>query len=98
MRQQIGNRAGEAQTFFQVGATAFKAGRLLQAAKVIGLSFSLLQSIGHNDVKHALKNFAFVLEQLNYTQVQIQALLAEVAEEYARDRGAGLVRAAFGEE
>ena len=97
-RKQIGDRAGEAQTFYQIGNLAYLKGKLPQATRLIALSFNLYQAIGHNDAKMVAQNLEAVAEQLNYTPEQVQALLAEVAQEYARDRGAGLVRAAFGEE
>ena len=98
INQQIGGRAGEAQTFVQLGVIAFRQGRLLVAARLAALSFGLFQTIGYSETQVAAKNLAVVADQLNYTQEQVEALLAEVAQEYARNRGAGLVRAAFGEE
>ncbi len=97
IKQQIGDRAGEAATFYQLGIAAYEQGKLPQAARLIALSFGLLQTIGHNDARIVAKNLEVVAEQLNYTPEQVEALLAEVAQEYAQDRGAGLVRAAFGE-
>ena len=96
--QQIGDHASEATTFIQLGVGAYRQGKLPQAVRLIALSFGLLQTIGHKDARVAAGWLTTMAEELNYTQDQVEALLAEVAQEYTRDRGAGLVRAAFGEE
>lgn len=97
-RQQIGDRAGEAATFYQIGAMAHRQGKLAPALRLLALSLGLSQAIGHKHARFAAENLEVVAKQLNFTPEQIEALKAEVLQEYERDRGVGLVRAAFGEE
>lgn len=95
--RQIGHRWGEAATFAQLGYVVYEQGGLVEGTRLMALSFSLLQAINHSDTPVFAKFLTEKTEQLNYTPEQIKALLAEVAQEYARDRGARLVRAVFGE-
>jgi tetratricopeptide (TPR) repeat protein len=95
MSQQIGDRAGEAQTFYQIGFTAFKSGQLVEGMRLVALCFLIDQSIGHGETQSDLQALSQMVAQLNYTQEQVGAMLKEVSEEYQKDRGWGLIRAAF---
>jgi tetratricopeptide (TPR) repeat protein/CHAT domain-containing protein len=95
-KQQIGDRVGEAATFYQLGIVADKTGRLVESARLVALSYLIIQSIGHVDVKYALQGLSQIAARLNYTQEQVEAMLREVSEAYEADRGAGLIQAAFG--
>lgn len=98
LRQKIGDHVSEAETVGKLGVTACAQGKLPEGLRLLALSFGLLQTIGHTYAQVAAENLSEVAKHLNYPPEQIEALLAEVAQEYERDRGAGLVRAAFGEE
>jgi len=96
IKQQIGDRAGEAATFYQLGIVAARSGRLAEGTRLVALSFLILQSIGHTNVKHPIQALSQMAAQLNYTQEQVEAMLREISEAYKADRGAGLIQAAFG--
>jgi tetratricopeptide (TPR) repeat protein len=98
MRQQVGGRAGEAATFYQIGIVAVETDRLFEGARLIALSFLIFQSIGHSNIKPALQAHSQLTAQLNYTQEQVEAMLREVDAAYKADRGLGLVQAAFGKQ
>jgi tetratricopeptide (TPR) repeat protein len=97
MRQQIGDRAGEATTFYQIGFTAFKSGKLVEGMRLVALCFLIDQSIGHGETQSDLQMLSQMAAQLNYTQEQFDAMFKEVIEEYQKDRGWALIRAAFPE-
>jgi tetratricopeptide (TPR) repeat protein len=93
-RQQIGDRAGEAATFYQLGFLAAEQGHLAEGVRLVALCFLIDQSIGHGDTESDLRTVTGMATQLNYTQEQFQAMMQEVAEAYRQDRGGGLVRGA----
>ena len=95
IKQQVGDRAGEAVTFYQLGFVAAKLGRLVEGVRLVALSFLIVRSIGHSNVKRASQTLSQMVDELNYTQEQVDAMLQEVTEAYNDDRGAGLIQAAF---
>ena len=95
--QQIGDREGEAATFHQLGVLSHDIGRTLEGLRLVALSFLINESIGHEKAKFSFRNLSRLASQLKYTQKSIDAMLKEVAESYARDRGWSLIRAAFPE-
>jgi tetratricopeptide (TPR) repeat protein len=95
-RQEIGDRYGEAATFFQLGILAAKVGRLAEGARLVALCFLIDQSIGHGDAEKDSRSLAGMATDLKYTPEQVQALLREVTQAYQKDRGRGLLDAAFG--
>ncbi len=97
INQQIGNRATEAATFFQLGMLTVQKERLLEGARLVAVCFLIDESIGHGDTENDLRALASLASQLNYSEEQLRILLQQVAEEYKTDRGAGLLKAAFGE-
>ncbi len=92
---QIGDRAGEAVTFYQLGFLAAKQGRLAQGARLIALCYLIDQAIGHGDTESDLRELAGMAAQLNYSPEQLAAMLEEGAESYQADRGKALLAAAF---
>jgi tetratricopeptide (TPR) repeat protein len=95
MRQQLGDRAGEAMTFAGLGILAALFGRAEAGLRLVALSAALLQALGHADLKRVEPWVNRLASQLDYTQEQFDALLAQVREAYRADRGRGLVAAAF---
>ena len=95
IRQQIGDRAGEAATFSQFGIIAWGVGRSQEALRLIALSYLIFANIGHSDAKMSFENLSTVASQLSFSQEQLDALQMEVAEAYRKDRGQGLIDAAF---
>jgi tetratricopeptide (TPR) repeat protein len=97
INQQIGNRTTEAATFYQLGMLAAQSGRLLEGTQLVALCFLIDKSIGHGDTESDARALASLASQLNYSEEQLKMLLQQVTEEYQTDRGAGLLKAAFGE-
>jgi tetratricopeptide (TPR) repeat protein len=95
INQQIGDRVGEAATFTQLGVMAWKLGRSQEALKLIALGHLSFVNIGHTDSKKSSKHLSAVASQLSFSQLHLEALLKEVAEAYKKDRGQGLIDAAF---
>ncbi len=62
---------------------------------MIALGHLIFANIGHSDAKRSFENLSAVASQLSYSQEQLDALLKEVAEAYQKDRGQGLIDAAF---
>ena len=97
MRQQIGDRAGEAATWFQLGQLATRLGKA-QGLPMLGLCYLIDREIGHADAESDFRAVAPTAANLNYTPEQLAAVLQGVGESYARDRGAQLLREAFSPE
>lgn len=98
INQQIGDSAGEASTFYQLGIVACVLRRPVESFRLIALSFQLSQAIDVSDVQQISETLNWLAAQLGYTLEQVQATISEVSREYLLDRGAILLRAAFGEE
>jgi tetratricopeptide (TPR) repeat protein len=95
IRQQIGDRAGEATTFYLLGLLSGAQGRLQEGLNLVALSNIMLSSISDADAKIAFKTFSGMASELRYTQEQFDTLMKEVSEAYQKDRGQGLIDAAF---
>jgi tetratricopeptide (TPR) repeat protein len=95
IEQAIGDRAGEAATFFQLGSLSLEMGQREGAALLLAVCCSIEQAIGHGDAKQDLTQLLGLCAELGYDENQVQAMLQEVAKAYGRDRGRGLLAAAF---
>jgi hypothetical protein len=95
INQQIGDRAGEAATFYQLGYMAVQSGRVTEGIRLVALGFLIFQSIGHSNAKIASQTLSQMAGQLSYTQEQFDAMLQDVSEAYKADRGRGVIEAAF---
>ncbi|MGB7570173.1 MAG: tetratricopeptide repeat protein, partial [Methanothrix sp.] len=95
--QRIGNREGEAATFHQLGILSGDIGRIQEGLRLVAISFLINNSIRHEKAQLSFKNLSAMASQLKYTQESFDAMLKEVTESYARDRGWSLIRAAFPE-
>ncbi|MFZ3149283.1 MAG: tetratricopeptide repeat protein, partial [Methanothrix sp.] len=93
--QQIGDQEGEAKTFYQLGLLAGEQGRLQEGLNLVALSNIMLSSISDADAKIAFETFSGMASELRYTQEQFDTLMKEVADAYRKDRGQGLIEAAF---
>jgi tetratricopeptide (TPR) repeat protein len=93
--QQIGDRAGEAGAFSQLGIIAWQQGRAQEALRLIALGHLIFTNIGHSDAKRSFENLSVAASQLCFSQEQFDVLLKEVADAYRKDRGQGLIDAAF---
>jgi hypothetical protein len=95
MLQQIGERAGEAATWFQLGQLATRSGKAAEGLGLVGLCYLIDREIGHADTDRDFHAVARAAADLDYTPGQLAGLLQSVGESYARDRGAELLEAAF---
>ncbi len=95
IRQQIGDKAAEAATIYQLGFLAWELGRSQEGLRLVALACIMLSSIGHANAKKGFEGLSGMASKLKYTQEQIDALLKEVSEAYQKDRGQGLIDAAF---
>jgi len=93
--QQIGDRAGEAATFYQLGFLANSQGRAQEGLRLVALCCLIDASIGHGDTKSDFKSLSGMASILKYGLEQLDALIKEVSESYAKDRGQSLLAAAF---
>ena len=95
IRQQIGDRAGEAATFYQLGFLANSQGRAQEGLRLVALCCLIDACIGHGDTKSDFKSLSGMASELKYGLEQLDALIKEVSESYAKDRGQSLLAAAF---
>jgi len=93
--QQIGDRAGAAATFYQLGFLAWEMGRREPGLRLLVLSALILQALGHAHLRRVGPTVNQLIAQLNYSPPQLEALLQEVSAAYQTDGGRGLVAAAF---
>jgi hypothetical protein len=77
---------------------AAKNGRAKEGLHLIVLSSMIFRTIGHSEQKRIESWVNGLASELKYTQEQFDTMLQEVAESYQRDRGWGLIEAAFGED
>ncbi|MBA2451309.1 MAG: hypothetical protein H0V51_25115 [Chloroflexi bacterium] len=98
IKQQFGDRVGEANTFGHLGVLAAEVGHKQAGLLPLALSAMLLQRIGHGNLKWAEGWVNSLASELDCSQEQFDALRQEVAEAYRQDRGWGLIEAAFRED
>lgn len=70
IRQALGDRAGEAASFFQMGALAVRMGREEQGLRLVALCYLIDREIGHGDTETDFENLAKLASRLNYDQAQ----------------------------
>lgn len=98
LRRQLGVRADEADTLYQLGFLVLKRGRRLEGLRLVALCVALHRSAGRRDAEATGANLMALAADLDYSRERVETLLREVAEAYAGDRGRGLVTAAFRED
>ncbi len=81
-----------------LGYVAYESGRHNDAVRLMAVAFLISNSIGDNDAKTVVQNFATLCGMLGINQAQRAAILEEVRLEYQKDRGQGLIERAFGED
>jgi tetratricopeptide (TPR) repeat protein len=97
IRQAIGDRAGEAATWNQLGNLARQMGNATLAAQMIALCWLIDKSIGHGDAEQDLKTLLGFCQQIGFTNDQVQQAIDEAAAAYKRDRGQTLLLTTFPE-
>jgi len=97
IKQQIGDRAGEAGTFHQLGFLSWIRGYTQEGLKLVALSYIINKSIGHEKAQLSFESCSAMVSKLESSQESFDAMLKEISESYASDRGWSLIRAAFPE-
>jgi hypothetical protein len=95
IRQEIGDRAGEAQTFHQLGVLAIASGNPPGGLALVTVCYLIDRDIGHGDAESDLRMVTSIAEQLKLTPQETARTMQLVADAYARDRGAEMLRQAF---
>jgi len=93
--QAIGDRAGEAAAWNQLGGMAWKTGRREMAVRLCAICFWIDNAIGHGHAEQALKTVLYFCGQLNYTEQQTKAAIEEAVAAYESDSGASLIKGAL---
>ena len=96
--QQIGDRAGEAATWYQLGVLAIRRDKAVAGLRLIALCYLIDQAIGHADTESDFRSLVEWAAPLHYTQDQLTLLLREVEAAYQADRGQGLLEATDAED
>jgi hypothetical protein len=95
IKQQIGNKAGEAASFSQLGVLARQMKHSHGAATLLGVCYLLDRSIGHGDTASDLQALETVAAESGLGPEDLQSLLTGVEEAYKTDQGWGLIKVAF---
>lgn len=95
MRRAIGDRAGEAGTFFQLGMLADRLGRTEAGARLVAVCWLIDNAVGHGDAESDFRALAGLCTRAGLDETLFKKLLAETAETYAADRGRSLIERAF---
>lgn len=94
--QQIGNKSGEAAAFFQLGILAVSLSRNINyGMRLLALSGIILRSIGSPDVRNVEPVVERMASHMRYTQDQFAETVRDAAVAYRKDKGWGLLEAAF---
>ena len=97
--QQNGDKSGEAAAFFQLGVLAIRLGHNMNnGMKLLALSGIILRSIGSPDVRNVEPVIERMASHMKYTQDKFAELVREAVTAYRKDKGWGLLEAAFGVE
>jgi tetratricopeptide (TPR) repeat protein len=94
--QQTGDKPGEAAAFFQLGILAVRlSNNMNDGMRLLALSGIILRSIGSPEVRNVEPVIERMASHMKYTQDKFAELVREAAMAYRKDRGWGLLAAAF---
>lgn len=93
--QQIGDHAGEATTFAQLGVLAAQLGEPEPALRLMVLSALLFRRIDHANLRQVKSWMQRLATMLGYSHVQVRCLVRQVIAEYRESHGWSLLHAAF---
>jgi tetratricopeptide (TPR) repeat protein len=96
INQELADKPAEAGAFFQLGAIAVQHEKMHEGLRLMVLAAIVLRSIKSDEVKNVEPLAEKLAAQLLYTQEQFMAMVQEVVQGYANDRGFGLVERACG--
>jgi tetratricopeptide (TPR) repeat protein len=95
IRQSIGDRAGEALSFRRLGDLAGQLGHPDIALRLSSVCYVIHKTVGHGDANRDIAEVQQQANSLNYTPERLKSLLAEVEQDYLRDRAKTLLKQAF---
>lgn len=93
--QQTGDKSGEAAAFFQLGILAIRLSDTTDGMRLLALSGIILRSIGSPDVRNVEPVIERMASHMKYTQDNFAEMVRESAASYRKDKGWGLLEAAF---
>ncbi|MBN1322855.1 MAG: tetratricopeptide repeat protein [Methanotrichaceae archaeon] len=93
--QEIDDGPLEASTLFQLGSTAVLAGRVKEGLSLVILSGMILRRLNHPDTLRVESTISGLASHLGYDQRRFDSVLREAIQSYRKDRGRGLIEAAF---
>ncbi len=93
--QEINDGPLEASTLFQLGSAAVLAGRGKEGLSLIILSGMILRRLNHPDTSRVESTINGLASHLGYDQRRFDSILREATQSYRKDRGRGLIAAAF---
>ena len=94
--QQTGDKSGEAAAFFQLGILAVRLSHNMNdGMKLLALSGIILRSIGSPEVRNVEPVIERMASHMKYTQDKFAEMVREAAMAYRKDKGWGLLEAAF---
>lgn len=96
INQDLEDRAAEAGSFFQLGVLAVQQDRIREGLQLMAMAAVILRSIKSEEVKNVEPLVERLASQLKYSQEQFMLMVQEVLQNYAKDRGRGLVERTWG--
>ncbi len=93
--QQIGDHAGEAMTFAQLGVLAAQLEQPETGLRLVALSALLLRRIDHARLRHVKSWMQQLADRLGYSHGQFRCMVRQVIIEYRQNRGWSLIHGAF---
>jgi len=99
IRQEIGDRSGEATTLSVVGTIAWETGARVVGLELMILGYDLLEKIGHHDARKVRDQAEMYLSVQYLLQTGVDQSIEEIREQaiekYEEDYGWGLIHEAF---
>ena len=93
IKQAIGDRAGEAATFYQLGFLALKGGSRDIGLRLIAICCTIEKSIEHGDTRKDFETLATLASQSGYGEKDLYLLMNDAWDAYQKDQGKGLIEA-----
>lgn len=95
VRQEIGDRSGEATTLSVIGTLAWETGARKVGLELMVLGYVLMEQTGHHDAKKLRDQAVLYLFMQGGSDQSIEELKGRAREKYDEDRGWSLIQEAF---
>ncbi len=95
IQQEVGDRAGEAEVFAELGMMATELGRLDEGLRLLILGALLMREISHPRQKEIERLIDRWSRELDYSDGEFSDMIEEAIEIYHMDRGWTLIEEAF---